>query len=322
MFWALGIQKLLGLSRCTSGNMQLAGATVGCTVEVVMRWHAATSRALRSVEDSKTWLLEQVRGGPLRNALEILDTLKDQEFLKAASFIIARSEIFSELSEHEVAFEDELASRAGDFALSLCKNRCRRTLYLTSSFPHRLVMMLGTPAEQQAVVEEFRAASEAFTVLQGVAGATDIGTLMLSRSPFRTLAVEQARLGFVELGWQPHPDVIKLMEAKFKTVMQSQAVEDMNNAMKNNRQSSLHGGRFRRPQTSLAVSVRSKVLSTMHRFKPLSVEVHVPPGTEPVTSEAFSFKGTCSIPASSVATYNQKSPILQPEGRERRHPCC
>ncbi len=277
-----------------------------------MQWHSKASRELRDVGSSQKWLLEQVRGDLVKTCLEILQKLTDVSFMRQASFLPTSSASLAGLTDNEIVFEDELAAKAGDFALSLCKHRLRRTLYLTSSWPHKFVMLLGTADEQRAVVDDFKATVAAYDALQVAAGSDAVALSVLSRSPLKLVSVQQVRLACEELGYTPHHEIAGLVGERFLTSMQSQAVEDMNNHMKNSRHSQW-SGRFRRPETNLATSVRSKLLSNVHKFKPVPQVQMLPPGCQVLSKSDFQGNNSePSMPLNLVSTYTQKASYFSP----------
>ena len=110
-----------------------------------------------------------------------------------------------------------------------------------------------------------------------------------------------------EFGYKAHAEWQELVQHRSKALYTSQPVEDLNNSQKNMRQVSNWGGRYRRPQTALAATVRAQ---TLHNMWKLDTPPAVPvlPGTLPLAPKDLCVIDEPSIPAHLVATYQQKAP--------------
>jgi hypothetical protein len=183
--------------------------------------------------------------------------LLDVDFVADARFLCSDAMI-NDMSEHEVDFEDELASTAGAFALSLVKHRLRRVLYMVATYPYKLVLLLGEPHEQVAVLSEFKKDAEIYDKLSALP-QTASTRAVLSRSCFNHLCVQQLLAGAKSSNFEVSDELVTFVGESTKTVMQSQGVEDMNNSQKNSRQATNWGSRYRRPQTGMAVCIRNHV---------------------------------------------------------------
>ena len=111
---------------------------------------------------------------------------------------------------------------------------------------------------------------EHFNLCEKIAALRNPDELMrkyMSRTSTRLLFVQQVDQACKELGFEPHPDIVKLISERTMTVMQSHGVEDMSNYQQNARQVKNWGGRHRRPQTCLAVCVRLQLPAKVHNFQ-------------------------------------------------------
>ena len=135
----------------------------------------------------------------------------------------------------------------------MVKHRLRRMLWLYCGYPHKLVLMLGTAEEKARAMAEFKLDFEICAALGALPGPSKAMSAYIERSPFQHVAVQQVLAACEEFGFESHFDIEHLLRQRTLTVTQSQGVEDMNNHQKNSRQGTNWGGRYRRPQTGLAV---------------------------------------------------------------------
>ena len=284
-----------------------------CLAKPTMSWHGHASRELRDVKRSQAWLLEQVRGGAAMAAFEVFGVLKCADFLTVSGFLPISDGAFADWERHEIASEDEFAELAGGFALSMLKYRLRRTLFQVASWPYRLVLLLGTDLEAEAVLREFRAAFELHEAFKGIADRTALMASYISRSPFQTLSVQQAVLACKESGFTACAALRAFMDERTKTVMQSQGVEDMNNYQKNAHQVRNWGSRYRRPQTCLAVTARMNLLSSVHRFDTVKWQGPHDVKPTPLVKEDLAPLGNPSLPFGKVATHSDRAPYFSPQ---------
>lgn len=275
-----------------------------------MEWHGEATRQLRSVVQARGWLLEQLRGGVFRTTDKIMGTLLDQDFLRLAGFLPINQQVMLEWDAQVVTYEDEVAALAGRFALSLYGRRVRRTLWMTSQYPHKMAFMLGTPDEQLTVLAEFKADAIVFDKLKAHVGPSKLLATCLARSCFQQLSVMQLRAACDEFNYTSDPELIEHIMQRYSTVMSSMGVEDMNNYQKNAR-STNWGSRYRRPLTSLAVCVRHSLMSKKYSYDALP-NTAAPIEVLPFGREDLSSVGLGSLPFNAVAGTTQKAPYWSP----------
>ena len=191
---------------------------------------------------------------------------------------------------NDVLYEDAMADRVGAFALSLVKCRCRRMLYLVEGYPHRLHLCLSAHAD---LFREFHSRCLDYESLKPEAHPTKLMREFLDRSLFEQLAVEQLALACRDVGYFAHPDLQAEMRQRGLGIISTTVVEDINNAQKNSRKLTNWGGRYRRPQTALAATVRCKVLHNTHRWlepRPQQPSAFAPPSLEKDATSARACK--------------------------------
>lgn len=301
---------VIGLSMLSDASHHRLLCCVTFLAEPVMEWHAAATRRLRSVDASQAWLLEQIRGGVCASVLQVFGQLENTDFLRLARFVPVSSQVFREMPPEEIEFEDELASRAGGLALALAKCRLRRTLWLTMQWPQRLVRLLGTEEEKSAAMREFRQDASVFDQLCHVPSPSLLLQQYKARSCFQLVSVRQVLIGCRLHNWALHPELVGVVDARTRTIMTSVGVEDANNIQKNSRQVASWGGRYRRPQTSMAAVARHGLLHKQHHFDPTpAAALHV--DSKPLGKADVSVTGKPSLPCSSV-TSGDKAPYVSP----------
>jgi hypothetical protein len=280
--------------------------------EPVKTWHSHASREQRDVVRNQAWLLEQARGGAIDHVYHVMDVLSNVDFLRQAKFLPTTSDILFLYTEEEVLFEDEMAERAGHFAMSLMKCRLRRLLYLVEGWPYMFIFDLGTAAEKGLMWKWFECDTGCFKALQDAPNKSELMRAYEGRSPFQMLAVEQVVRACREVGFQGHEDITAIIHASTLTTTSSQGVEDLNNHQKNSHQVRSWGGKFRRPETCLATTVRDQVLHKSHRFLP-APKVVMRVVAEPLPHDAFQRVGRAALPVHLMASTQQKAHFYSPQ---------
>ena len=277
-----------------------------------MEFHGAASRALRSTTASQTWLFDMCRTGAVEHVNKTMKLLSQESFneftLSCAPDGLVNVPL---MSDGEIGYEDELAAYAGGFALQISRNRIKRMLYLTKSYPHLSVLLLGNDEDQAEFLRSFQADLNNFARLQGQGDHTSLMKVYMQRSPFQLLSVQQVAEACRALEFHADPSLLHMIRERTKTVMASQGVEDMNNHQKNSRQLNSWGGRYRRPQTSLATTVRSGMLSTVHHYNVLT-EPTVPTSVKPLQKEDMCASGDASMDLNSIASFRPQAPYFSP----------
>lgn len=248
------------------GNLRVLASVVSLC-EPTLAWMGTASATLRDTTASQAWLLAQVRGASLKVVDATLSILCEEDFMRRARFLNSTSRALLNLTNDEQSYEDECADLAGNFALSMVKARLRRMLYLVEGYPHKFVLLLGSDDESGGILRALRSDCEIFDELKALNRPSALLRRVMARSPLQMLSVQQVALACIEFGWAPHAELRRLVDERTRTIMQSQACEDLNNHQKNFRQHTNWGGHYRRPLTCMAATVRGEVMSKMHRFE-------------------------------------------------------
>ena len=279
--------------------------------EALLRWHQTESTQCRPVDGNQAWLLSQIQGAAMSDVAEVFKVLESEIFLEQMDFLSQGDVHFAYMTELEVEYENELAGHLGKFALSLAKCRERGQAYLFGR-PHRSILVLGSEAEATTEMDLFYCDYKLSVQLEAHAHKTERLMEYHNRSPFRTLAVKQLVAGAMQCKWTPVPVYTDHVSSRTKTIIFTKIVEDMNNVMKNRRQSSNWGSRYRRPQAGLTSCIQQKVSSNVHHYTDLNVEANNAHCSEVLKDSDLCPMGLGSMPFDSVSG-PQKAPYFSPQ---------
>ena len=134
----------------------------------------------------------------------------------------------------------------------------------------------------------------------------------VTRDRFQTPTVDHLRLACMELHFLPHLEFKEVVTKRALCVKTSNGVEQLNNHQSNSHQVRNWGGRFRRPQTSLAVTVREGVLQNVHSYKEVDASAPLPPHAVHLDQTAFVPALPPSLPFNTVKGTHAKSPYFSP----------
>ena len=273
-----------------------------------MQWSGECSTRMRSVKDNQAWLIEQLQGGLCKHVCDIFQILGEQQFLTLAEFLPV---LDSNLSENELVYEDEFAGFAGRFVLALGRNQLRRFLWMFG-YPHRLTLLLGSDAEAAATMRDFEQDLTTHRAMLRLPDPPSIVIEYIRRSHFNKVSVQQVVEACSELGFRPSEPVRELLDERTRTIMTSTSVEHLNKWQKNSRQVANWGGRYRRPQTCLAASVRGNVLGNLHRYTPLPKDLPAQVAPAPLQREDLCVLPEPSMDFTSVKGTSAKAPYYSP----------
>lgn len=188
---------------------------------------------MRSVASASEWLLAQILGGFCARVYDLLFALTDDTFLKSAGLLSFLQMAEVDLSDDRINEDEATANMCGKICMSLVMFRMRRNMWLTSAYLVALLGMLSPDqAERQRRVNRFKQDCEAFQDLAKRDRPTPAMKLILGRSCFQLLAVEQLRLAFVESGWKLSDDIVAVLKRRTQCSISSQLVEDLHNVQK------------------------------------------------------------------------------------------
>ena len=279
--------------------------------ELAMHWSGQASRTMKSIGENQGWFLSQLGGEFVAHIFAIFRALQGQQYLTDAAFLPPVAATGIDLLP-EIAFEDEVAGIAGDFALALGRHQLKRFIWFFG-YPHALqVLSGGSEDSQQAALRQFRDDAARFDRLREARNRSETMALHVERSLFQKLGVQQFLEACKEFDFGIHADLQQLAVDRFSTIMSSSIVEHLNNWQKNSRNVSAWGGRYRRPQTSLASSIRGNVVSNLHRYKPLPKDLPSAYSVAPLRNEDIAPTGECSMEFNQVVGKSQKAPYWSP----------
>ena len=198
------------------------------------------------------------------------------------------------------------------------KNRARRVSYMFG-YPHLMLLVLGTDDECREVTMDFRTDALCFKNLKHEDSPNRLQQLYIQRSYFQTISCQQLLAGLEECHYNPGKKFKDHVDARFSTVTTSQGVEDLNNNMKNSKQNTPWGSRYRRPQTGLSIVLKDKVLETKHKYSPMKQEAH-PHAAEVLLRSDLAPLGEGSLPFKCVEEGGQTSPYFSPAAESVAQP--
>lgn len=194
----------------------------------------------------------------------LFQVLTDQQYLMDAAFLppILRSD---NDFENEVFYEDEAAAVAVKVVAGLAQQHLRLWMF---GFPHRFVILLDDAQQSAELFASSREQLRIFRQLEAMGThCSPIVAKIRGRRHFQKLCVQQLVLACEELGFERSDLLMAILMERFSTIMSSSVVEHLNNWQKNSRICTGCGGRYRRPQTSMAATIHVATVSTLHRYK-------------------------------------------------------
>ena len=164
--------------------------------------------------------------------------------------------------EDDVVSEDSFAEFYGTGLLSLAGHRQRRNLGLLSGWPKRL-LLLNIPDRAEAVLKQFRIDYQNRLIVQGLSEEmTKGGKEVMDRHILLKTSNEQHILIATGNGWKTTSEQAKVTKVHTSGRLQTQIVEDMIGAQKNDPSTRAHN-RFKRP---LPTPYYSKLTGVLHIF--------------------------------------------------------
>lgn len=238
----------------------------------VKEWHGHQNRTLRSTEASQRWLCEAASGQYMVHVESVIGDFESFGALQAVGAKLHTPKAEREYNA-EMLVEDEHCEIWTNFSLALVAARCARGLWLTVGWPGRMVAVLDANNREE-VLRDMRLDLEIWDELQGISGKTALEQALQGRHLFNLTCNRQYLVGLQETGWQATERFLDVVERRSRSIIATQAVEDIHGTQKNTRQ--IHGSkRSRRPETSFAVVLRHRVLEDRHDFTPVSADAPV-----------------------------------------------
>ena len=274
-------------------------------------WSGECSRDTRNVISSQRWFKKQLDHGLVDTLYATLDVLLQDSFLRDAGFISDGDPDNGNFDICEIAFDDDLANLAGTAALVHFRNRMRRTNWMRG-WPHQFTQGVGeNDAVWSRLLARFQKDVTFDKALIDLEEPDKYSKDVHARSRMRLQSVEQLKLAAEEFHYQPHPEFTGLVNKRTLCCVGSNGVEQLNNHQKNSKQLRLWGGRYRRPQTSLAVTVRGKVLQKVHEYDAVESCPVLGPSDTPLCQEDFVANHEPTLPFYDVRGTSAKPPYFR-----------
>lgn len=193
----------------------------------VMEWYSEQSKRLRSVGETRAWLMQQAVGGLLAPLRETVKLLSDATILGRCGMGEEELGDLSRLDANhvEVAKHGDAADMMGKWVLKLLSHRVRRMLFLTSGwqgFQGRLVA--GTEQQQNLSIGQLRAECEALDKAKLQSGT--FWSHMTARSHLNWMANVQLRMVLEGEGWRCTDTLRGFVNKRLRVVAQSKIIED------------------------------------------------------------------------------------------------
>ena len=168
----------------------------------------------------------------------------------------------------QVADDNDLATRIGEYSLALARNRITRMAWLWRCWPGQCVLFSHPdPAVARAAVDRMRRDYEAWQDLDLVGGRfwTKVG----KESVFHLPSVKQYVEVFLENGWNLTPAIVELARGRCSGTIQSKVIED---GFLQERRLEQSGVNLITAEESMWHRlVAKRVLCTVHRFTEVSM---------------------------------------------------
>ena len=157
-------------------------------------WSGEASRSTRNVTSSQQWFKKQLDHGLVDCLYDTLDVLLQTSFLTDAGFMSAFDPADSKYDPCEITFDDEHADLAGTAALTHCRNRIRRTLWMRG-WPHPFTQAIGeNDACWKGHLNAFELDIKIDKEMARIVNPDKVCKEYIDRSRFKTPSVQQVRL--------------------------------------------------------------------------------------------------------------------------------
>lgn len=127
-------QLVLGTLMLAEETNEINHRYILVVMKPLLRWFERQSVDLRSVENSKRWLSEQVRGGSMGSLAEVAGTLCDEGSVRWVGFkspaLISRSGAPTESNLVDIAEQDMLAANMAELCLNTIACRLQRCMFM------------------------------------------------------------------------------------------------------------------------------------------------------------------------------------------------
>jgi hypothetical protein len=277
---------------------------------VVMNWYAHSSRVCRDVARSKAWLLQQVTGGYMQHIDTIFGLMLNVGVLSTCRFIGVSDDALLVMEAEDLLREEEFATEFGLLVLVMAAEREVRVLWMFLP-PVVMVGTLMSSPLAQTFVDDFKVLDENFHRLKNYNSTNPKVKRVLARHVCHKVANQHLKLGYEEEGYlYTSHGVREVIERRFSCAMTTEVVENCNNIMKNARQKTGWGSKYRKPETSYHVAAQSSLMDVTYKFK-RPPDVPQDHAAFPLPASAFVAKKDLTVPASTIVG-SGKAPYFSP----------
>jgi hypothetical protein len=171
------------------------GQTIVEITDSADEWQSHQSHVLRSVQGSKTWLLEQLGGGFMRHISAILQNVSNVGVLERCGFTIPCLHAYgidADNEDGEILRQDELAELLGTGSMVFASKRLARCLWLVRGWPYRMTALTDVGSElATTTMDAFKRDLRCHRQLQAEPANVEVMTAVLRRSTLAHTSVQQ-----------------------------------------------------------------------------------------------------------------------------------
>ena len=231
----------------------------------------------------------------MQHVVAIADSLTSRSALTKALFRTSPLEADDEVINGEIATEDSFADLYGQFVCVLMSQRLRRGTWFLQGWPWRAFRCLAGGDTYRATVAELENDIAIFESLQANEDKSVSMETMLSRHVLQKISCKQLAAAVKDKAAPCfEEEFLELLRKRCRVLFPTQIVEDLNGTQKNSKTVAC-GRKFRRPERSMAVALKYRVLDERHRFE-------TPPATAAMESKSIKLGANCFQPAKADRT--------------------
>lgn len=163
----------------------------------------------------------------------------------------------------DVGLEDELSDFFGQFVMILAGNRLRRGLHLFG-WPYRMWRVLE-PRYVETTLAELQRDLHVWNQFDVLNEKPLVQHRVHQRSVFQKLSVQQLVVGMTQAGFRATPSFLGMVRNGCRLRLPTQGCEELIGVQKNRREAKV-GRRFRRPEYSMGVAIKGRVLEERRNY--------------------------------------------------------
>ncbi|CAK0876142.1 unnamed protein product, partial [Prorocentrum cordatum] len=274
----------------------------------VRDWHIRQNRTLRTSAASPDWLSDQLLSEHVNHMKDIAACFNNRWLLEDLGFSCLDGVWLA--SEGEMLDDDYIAGVAWEFGWNLISARQRRNMYM-HGWPYKLILMTGEGETSRAVVREFQTDKRIFDLLEAAERGSAAEQVFV-RSEFRKVATIQFVRAFEDLGYGVHEQIVKLIKDRVSGLIGTQICEDCIGQAKNSKMV-IGNRKYRRPEASMATTLKNKVLDGIHKFKGATMSMPLTSKSLRLPDSAFrSSKTNATMEFAKIVSTRQDAPYYSP----------